>query len=267
MIWLAEAFTRPAMMQKLAKVGFQQSYTYYAWRNDRAGLEEYCRELAGPSAAAMRPSFWPTTHDILTPFMQHSGPAAWRMRAVLAATLVPDVRHLRRLRAARARRAPGRGGADRQREVPVQGPPMGRPRARRPTRGRVARAVPHAPERDPARPPGPAPAAQPALPPGRRRRVPGVLQDLAGRRPERHHHRGGQPGPALAAGDDGPPDMPALGLGWSDTVVVHDLFTRRVRGAGASTTSSASASAPSRCTSSTCATSEGRRTARRARAA
>jgi starch synthase (maltosyl-transferring) len=88
-IWLSEAFTKPAMMHTLAKAGFQQSYTYYAWRNMRWELEEYLRELAGESAAYMRPSFWPTTHDILTPFMQYGGPTAWRLRAALAATLVP----------------------------------------------------------------------------------------------------------------------------------------------------------------------------------
>ena len=88
-IWLAEAFTKPAMMHTLGKVGFQQSYTYYAWRNTRWELEEYCTELAGPAAAYMRPSFWPTTHDILTPYMQFGGPAAWKVRAALAATLVP----------------------------------------------------------------------------------------------------------------------------------------------------------------------------------
>ena len=88
-IWLAEAFTKPAMMHTLAKVGFQQSYTYYAWRNQKWELEEYCRELAGDAAAYMRPSFWPTTHDILTPYMQFGGPTAWKLRAALAAMLVP----------------------------------------------------------------------------------------------------------------------------------------------------------------------------------
>ncbi|HYO85067.1 MAG TPA: maltotransferase domain-containing protein [Dermatophilaceae bacterium] len=88
-LWLAEAFTKPAMMAMLAKVGFQQSYTYYAWRNTAWELREYCMELAGPAAAYMRPSFWPTTHDILTPYMQFGGPAAWKTRAALAATLVP----------------------------------------------------------------------------------------------------------------------------------------------------------------------------------
>ncbi len=88
-IWLAEAFTRPAMMHTLAKAGFQQSYTYYAWRNMRWELEAYLRELSGEAAAYMRPSFWPTTHDILTPYMQYGGPTAWTLRAALAATLVP----------------------------------------------------------------------------------------------------------------------------------------------------------------------------------
>ena len=88
-IWLAEAFTRPAMMATLAKVGFQQSYTYYAWRNGAQELQEYVEQLAGDDAPYMRPSFWPTTHDILTPYMQYGGPTAWRLRAGLAATLVP----------------------------------------------------------------------------------------------------------------------------------------------------------------------------------
>ena len=88
-IWLAEAFTKPPMMKALGKVGFQQSYTYYAWRNQPWDLREYVEELAGEAAAYMRPSFWPTTHDILTPYMQFGGPAAWKVRAALAATLVP----------------------------------------------------------------------------------------------------------------------------------------------------------------------------------
>jgi starch synthase (maltosyl-transferring) len=88
-IWLSEAFTKPAMMHALAKAGFQQSYTYYAWRNARWELEEYGRELAGDAAAYMRPSFWPTTHDILTPYMQYGGPTAWKLRAAVAATMVP----------------------------------------------------------------------------------------------------------------------------------------------------------------------------------
>ncbi len=119
-IFLAEAFTRPAMMHTLAKVGFHQSYTYFAWRNTKEELTEYLTELSGESADYMRPSFWPTTHDILTPYMQYGGaagvPAARGARRHDGA----DVRHLQRLRAGRERR-PARGrGADRQREVRVQ---------------------------------------------------------------------------------------------------------------------------------------------------
>ncbi len=88
-IWLSEAFTKPAMMHTLAKAGFQQSYTYYAWRNLSWELQEYMVELAGETAPFLRPSFWPTTHDILTPYLQYGGPTAWTLRAALAAMLVP----------------------------------------------------------------------------------------------------------------------------------------------------------------------------------
>ncbi len=88
-IWLSEAFTNPPMMHTLAKAGFQQSYTYFTWRNLRWELEKYARELAVDTAHFLRPSFWPTTHDILTPYLQYGGPAAWHLRAALAATLSP----------------------------------------------------------------------------------------------------------------------------------------------------------------------------------
>ena len=88
-IFLAEAFTRPAMMHTLAKVGFHQSYTYFTWRHTKEELTEYLTELSGASADYMRPSFWPTTHDILTPYLQYGGRPAFRLRAALAATMVP----------------------------------------------------------------------------------------------------------------------------------------------------------------------------------
>ncbi|WP_445263046.1 alpha-1,4-glucan--maltose-1-phosphate maltosyltransferase [Pseudokineococcus sp. 1T1Z-3] len=88
-LFLAEAFTRPAMMHTLAKAGFHQSYTYFTWRNTKAELVEYGEEVSGEAAAYMRPSFWPTTHDILTPFMSQNGRAAFELRAVLAATMSP----------------------------------------------------------------------------------------------------------------------------------------------------------------------------------
>ncbi|MDP9396847.1 MAG: alpha-amylase family glycosyl hydrolase, partial [Actinomycetota bacterium] len=88
-IFLAEAFTRPPIMHTLAKIGFQQSYTYFTWRNDRVGLERYLRDLTGPAAAYMRPNFFVNTPDILNGYLQYGGPAAFRIRAVLAATLSP----------------------------------------------------------------------------------------------------------------------------------------------------------------------------------
>ena len=88
-LFLAEAFTRPAMMHALAKIGFHQSYTYFTWRNSPSELEEYCRELAGPAAAYMRPNFFVNTPDILHAYLQHGGLAAFKIRAVLAAMLSP----------------------------------------------------------------------------------------------------------------------------------------------------------------------------------
>jgi starch synthase (maltosyl-transferring) len=88
-IFLAEAFTRPAMMQTLAVIGFHQSYTYFTWRNSAWELTEYLRELSGPAAAYMRPNFFVNTPDILTEYLQDAGPPAFRVRAVLAAMLSP----------------------------------------------------------------------------------------------------------------------------------------------------------------------------------
>ncbi len=89
-IFLAEAFTRPAMMHALAKIGFHQSYTYFTWRNSAAELTEYLTELSGPAAAYMRPNFFVNTPDILGSYLQHANPAAFRVRAVLAAMLSPS---------------------------------------------------------------------------------------------------------------------------------------------------------------------------------
>jgi starch synthase (maltosyl-transferring) len=88
-LFLAEAFTRPAMMHTLAKVGFHQSYTYFTWRNNKGELEEYLRELSGAAAAYMRPNFFVNTPDILHEYLQHGGPPAFAIRAVLASTLSP----------------------------------------------------------------------------------------------------------------------------------------------------------------------------------
>ena len=88
-LFLAEAFTRPAMMHALAMIGFHQSYTYFTWRNTAGELTDYLRELSGPAAAYMRPNFFVNTPDILGHYLQHAGPAAFAVRAVLAAMLSP----------------------------------------------------------------------------------------------------------------------------------------------------------------------------------
>ena len=88
-LFLAEAFTRPPMMRALAQVGYQQSYTYFTWRNTADEIREYASELAGPAAAYMRPNLFVNTPDILPEYLQHSGPAGFAIRATLAATLSP----------------------------------------------------------------------------------------------------------------------------------------------------------------------------------
>src|SRR5690606_41521177 len=79
-IFLSEAFTPPAMMRTLGAVGFHQSYTYFTWRTTKTELGEYLTELAEDTAAVLLPSFWPTTHYILTPYMQDGGSPACSSR-------------------------------------------------------------------------------------------------------------------------------------------------------------------------------------------
>jgi starch synthase (maltosyl-transferring) len=91
-VLLAEAFTRPRMMSKLAEIGFSQSYTYFTWRTEQygpEGLRAYLEELAGPKAGYMRPALWPNTPDILSGPLRHGPPAAFAERVVLAATMSP----------------------------------------------------------------------------------------------------------------------------------------------------------------------------------
>uniref|UniRef100_UPI0040443A6D alpha-1,4-glucan--maltose-1-phosphate maltosyltransferase n=1 Tax=Streptomyces cyslabdanicus TaxID=1470456 RepID=UPI0040443A6D len=89
-IFLAEAFTRPAMMHTLAQIGFQQSYTYFTWRTTKQELTEYLTELSGEAAAWMRPNLFTNTPDILHAYLQDGGRPAFEVRAVLAATLAPS---------------------------------------------------------------------------------------------------------------------------------------------------------------------------------
>ena len=89
-VFLSEAFTRPALMARLAEVGFSQSYTYFTWRTHKGELQEYVDELAyGPLADYMRPNFWPNTPDILSGPLRHGHPGVFKQRLVLAATLSP----------------------------------------------------------------------------------------------------------------------------------------------------------------------------------
>ncbi|MEP6666656.1 MAG: alpha-1,4-glucan--maltose-1-phosphate maltosyltransferase [Nocardioidaceae bacterium] len=88
-LFLSEAFTRPAMMRALAMAGFHQSYTYFTWRNTKWELETYLDELSHEASDVMRPNLFVNTPDILTEYLQYGGPAAFRVRAAIAATGSP----------------------------------------------------------------------------------------------------------------------------------------------------------------------------------
>ncbi len=87
-LFLAEAFTKPAMMHQLARVGFTQSYTYFTWRTEKWEIEQYGRELAS-TAHYMRPNFFVNTPDILHASLQFGGPPMFKIRAVLASMMSP----------------------------------------------------------------------------------------------------------------------------------------------------------------------------------
>jgi starch synthase (maltosyl-transferring) len=89
-VFLAEAFTRPPMMAALAQAGFQQSYTYFTWRNTKDELEEFLTGLATESADYLHPNLFVNTPDILTAYLQFGGPAAYKIRAAIAATASPS---------------------------------------------------------------------------------------------------------------------------------------------------------------------------------
>ena len=89
-IFLAEAFTAPAMMHALGKAGFHQSYTYFTWRTSKSELTDYGREVAQQTSAFFRPNFWVNTPDINPFHLQSGNPAMFALRAVLASTLTPS---------------------------------------------------------------------------------------------------------------------------------------------------------------------------------
>jgi starch synthase (maltosyl-transferring) len=88
-VFLAEAFTRPPMMHALAQLGFQQSYTYFTWRNTKEELAEYLVELSHETSDFLRPNLFVNTPDILSEYLQFGGPAAYKVRAAIAATASP----------------------------------------------------------------------------------------------------------------------------------------------------------------------------------
>jgi starch synthase (maltosyl-transferring) len=88
-VFLAEAFTRPATLYSLAQVGFQQSYTYFTWRNTKDELEEFLTGISHEHSDYLRPNLFVNTPDILTAYLQFGGPAAYKIRAAIAATGAP----------------------------------------------------------------------------------------------------------------------------------------------------------------------------------
>ncbi|MFI6906221.1 alpha-1,4-glucan--maltose-1-phosphate maltosyltransferase [Nonomuraea sp. NPDC050394] len=88
-VFLAEAFTRPPMLQTLAKIGYHQSYTYFTWKNSKQDVESYLSELSRETSHYLRPNLFVNTPDILHEYLQHGGVPAFKIRAVLAALCSP----------------------------------------------------------------------------------------------------------------------------------------------------------------------------------
>ena len=182
-LFLAEAFTKPAMMHMLGKVGFQQSYTYFTWRNEKWEIEQYMNELTKETDSFFRPNFWVNTPDILPSFLQWGGADGLHHPGRARRDAVPVVGHVRRLRAVRERGAlPRSRGVPGLGEVPV--PPAGLGGCAG-VRG-VAQPADRPAEPDPARASRTAAAPRSHLPPCAALGGPGVLQ--AGAEP-RHRTR------------------------------------------------------------------------------
>ena len=206
-------------MAKLAEVGFTQSYTYFTWRNDQVGAARttWRSSPRGPRPTTCAPTSGPTRPTSSPARCATAPPAAFRLRLVLAATLVPVLRHLQRLRAVRERAGVGRQrGVPALREVRDQAPRLGRPR--------LAGAVRHPAQRHPPPPP--------AFAELRNIRFHGTFNDAhprllqAQRRRVRHRARRRQPRPRQ------PPtrtrvglDLDALGLPVHRPFEAHDELT------------------------------------------
>jgi starch synthase (maltosyl-transferring) len=89
-VFLAEAFTAPAMISALGQIGFQQSYTYFTWRNTKRELEEFLTEISKRDVAFFRPNLFVNTPDILSEYLQFGGVPAYKVRAAIAATASPS---------------------------------------------------------------------------------------------------------------------------------------------------------------------------------
>ena len=125
------------MLHSLAGAGFQQSYSYFTWRNTKRELEEFFTEISAPETADyLHPNLFVNTPDILTEYLQFGGRPAYKLRAALAATGVAALGRLRGLRAVRGRRAARQRREHRQREVRVQAARLGEGRGRAAPRSR-----------------------------------------------------------------------------------------------------------------------------------
>ncbi len=193
-LFLAEAFTRPARLFGLARLGFTQSYSYFTWRTEKAELTEFALMHAERCDEA-RPNLFVNTPDILHESLQHGGRGMFAIRAALA---VHDGAHVGRVLGLRAVR--GRGRQARLRGVPELGEVRAAPARLRGRRGhrQLAGALHHAAQRDPPRAPGAAAAAQHRVPPGQQRPDHLLLQDRPGHR--RHRAHGDHPRPVERAG-------------------------------------------------------------------
>ena len=219
-LFLAEAFTRPAIMHGLGTIGFTQSYTYFTWRTTARRAARVLRgagRRGRPHAAQLLAQHARTS---CTSTLQHGGPAMFKIRAVLASLLSPSwgiyagyelYEHVAR---------PGRRGVPGQREVPAAAARLGGGRAGR----RVAGAVPRPAQRDPPRQPGPALAAQPALPRRRQRRR-CCAGPSATPTPATPCWWSARSTPRNAHWANTTLDMPALGFDWHERFTVRDELT------------------------------------------
>ena len=190
-IFLAEAFTRPKMMKKLAKIGFQQSYTYFTWRNTKQELIEYMTELARTEMGEYyRPNFFANTPDINPYYLQTSGPAGLHRARHARGDAVERLRHLQRLRALR-----GQARSRARRNISTPRNTSSRPGT---STGRATSGSTSAAQPDPAREPGALGLPQHQLPQRLERPDPRLCADHAGEGQLRPRPR--QPRPAQPSG-------------------------------------------------------------------